>query len=56
MFFESLCELRDRYAALPLEDRTAVMSIDEAIAWAEAELVETTLELVDAMRAEPPNA
>ena len=39
MFFESLCHLRDRYAATATTiDRTGVMTVEDAIAWATIEL------------------
>jgi hypothetical protein len=37
-YFERLVELHLRYAMGGIDDRTSVMTIDEAIAWAEAEL------------------
>ena len=37
-YFEQLVELHLMYAMRGDDDRTSVMSIDEAIAWAEAEL------------------
>jgi hypothetical protein len=38
IYFERLVELRLAYATLGDEDRIAVMTIDEAVAWAEREL------------------
>ena len=37
-YFERLVELHLIYAMRGAEDRTSAMSIDEAIAWAEAEM------------------
>jgi hypothetical protein len=37
-YFERLVELHLRYAMGGIDDRTSVMTIDEAIAWVEAEL------------------
>ncbi len=39
MYFESLCQLRDRYGERTADDSAAVMSIEAAIVWAEAELL-----------------
>jgi hypothetical protein len=41
IYFESLVAMRIAYAQLGADDRTSVMSIDEAIAWAELELEAT---------------
>jgi hypothetical protein len=38
IYFERLVELRQAYAVLGDDDRTAAMTIDEAVAWAEREL------------------
>jgi hypothetical protein len=35
IYFEALCEMRDRYDALTAADRTAVISVEEAMAFAE---------------------
>lgn len=41
IYFERLVELRRAYATLGDDDRTAVLSIDEVVAWAECELEAT---------------
>ena len=38
IYFEWLVELRRAYATLGDDDRTAGMTIDEVVAWAECEL------------------
>ena len=37
-YFERLVELHLKYAMGGIDDRTSVMTIDEAIAWVEAEM------------------
>ncbi len=41
-YFEQLVELHLVYAMRGDEDKTSVMTIDEAIAWAEAELASSS--------------
>jgi hypothetical protein len=38
-FFESLCRLREGYSHRDEDDRVGTMSIQEAVGWAERELV-----------------
>jgi hypothetical protein len=38
IYFEWLVTMRVAYATLGADDRTPIMTVDEAIAWAEAEL------------------
>lgn len=38
IYFEWLIAMRTAYAALDVEERTPVISVDDAIAWAEFEL------------------
>lgn len=51
IFFESLCQLRDRYADLPDEDRTAVIWVDDVVA-AVAELMKEPV--AEAVSADEP--
>ena len=47
-YFERLVELHLLYAMRGEDDRTSVLSIDEAIAWAEAQLTAPASDLPDA--------
>ncbi len=48
IFFESLCQLRDRYADLPAADLTPVVSIEAVVAAAAELLREPIAEVVPA--------
>jgi len=41
IYFERLVELRRAYAALGHDDRTAALTIDEVVTWADCELSAT---------------